>query len=102
MEMFDNYLELKDLADYFEDTMTSLWSDRSELIEFTKKYLKDFDVAVIGATGANSNQVVDFNKDMDADSDRVYYICYLIVNTLRAASLRVLKECSISIKGRLS
>ena len=36
-----------------------------------------------------------FIKEIDANPDRVYYICYLIINTLRVASLKALRECAI-------
>ena len=57
--------------------------------------IQSFDTSVIGATGSNSNQVIDFIKEIDANPDRVYYICYLIINTLRVASLKALRECAI-------
>ena len=66
-----------------------------KLIEYVKDYLRSFDTSVIGATGSNSNQVIDFIKEIDANPDRVYYICYLIINTLRVASLKALRECAI-------
>jgi hypothetical protein len=102
MDLFNDYLQLKEIADYFEDKLTGCYSNRAELIEFVKDYLKSFDVAVIGATGANSNQVMDFIKEMDADPDSVYYICYLIINTLRVASLKALRECAIEKSEQFS
>ena len=94
-DLFNDYLEFKEVADYFENGMASCYSNRDELIEYVKDYLRSFDVAVIGATGANSNQVIGFIKEIDADPDRVYYVCYLIANTFRIASLRALRECVI-------
>ena len=94
-DLFNNYLEFKEIADYFENRMASFYTNRDELIEYVKDYLRSFDTSVIGATGSNSNQVIDFIKEIDANPDRVYYICYLIINTLRVASLKALRECAI-------